>query len=384
MSRKIKIAAIQMDANPAPTVERLERAERLVTQATGAGAELIVLPELFNTGYTYDDENHRRAEALDGPTATWIKDTAARLKIHLAGSLMLLDGVEVYNALLLFAPDGRMWRYDKTYPWGWERGYFRDGKDITVAHTDLGRLGMMICADVGHLDLWRRYAGQVDLMLVSSCPPDIGKGMVCFPGGEQVALEQMGPLLASVKEAAPLMFGEMLNEQSAWLGVPAVNTVGAGRITSAIPHGTLLLLALLPFAPWLTRYLAQASQARIICDMTPGCKVVDASGQVLAELMQAQGEAFALAEVTLADQRPQPSGAQPPSRLSPFVYLASDVLLPWLSIPTYRRGLRRAWGQEMAPLEMSAWQWVALSGASVVAGALVGLFFRRFARPERS
>ena len=108
-----------MDANPAPTGERLARAERLVGEAAAAGAQLVVLPELFNVGYGYSAANHRLAEPPAGPTIAWMKETAARLNVHLAGSLMLLDGDEAYNALLLLAPDGRTWRYDKNYPWGW-------------------------------------------------------------------------------------------------------------------------------------------------------------------------------------------------------------------------------------------------------------------------
>jgi predicted amidohydrolase len=112
MTREIKVAAIQMDANPAPTGERMARADKLVKAAAEAGAQLVVLPELFNTGYAYSDENFRLAERLDGMTVGWMRETAASLHIHLAGSLMLLDGNEVYNSLLLFAPDGRYWLGD--------------------------------------------------------------------------------------------------------------------------------------------------------------------------------------------------------------------------------------------------------------------------------
>ena len=371
-SKTIKIAAIQMDANPAPTPQRLERAANLVDQAASAGAQLVVLPEVFNTGYGYSPENHLRAETLQGPTAQWMKSTAARLNIHLAGSLMLLDGDEVYNALLLFAPDGRMWRYDKNYPWGWERGYFRDSHRITVAQTDLGDIGMMICWDAGHLELWQRYAGQIDLMLISSCPPDIGDPTYHLPGDVQVTFDDFGPMGAFLKGTGRAVFGEMLNQQTAWLGVPTVNTVSCGHIRTAIPNGRASLLSMVGFAPWLAKYLPVADQLEMSCGFMPGCKVVDASGKVLAELPQEAGEAFTLAEVGLTEKKPQPQSSQPPSAVPWPSYLVSDMVLPWLSIPVYRSGLRQAWGERMAPIQASTRQWMLVAGLGALAGFALG------------
>ena len=113
MPHTIKIAAVQMIARPASLSERLARAETLVVHAAQGGAQLVVLPELFNTGYEYCDENCRRAEALDGPTSTWMKQTANRYSVHIAGTFLRLDSQDIYNTLLLVAPDGRAWRYDK-------------------------------------------------------------------------------------------------------------------------------------------------------------------------------------------------------------------------------------------------------------------------------
>jgi predicted amidohydrolase len=340
MSRTIKVAAIQMDANPAPTAQRLARAGRLVAEAAAAGARLIVLPELFNSGYAYDDANFGLAEPLDGLTAAWMKDTAARLGVHLAGSLMVLDNHDVYNALLLFAPNGQAWRYDKLHPWGWERGYFREGRGIVVAKTELGDLGLMICWDAAHIDLWRQYAGSVDMMLISSCPPDVSDPVYHFPDGEQVAANDMGPAMAAMRGAGRQVFGDMIDQQSAWLGVPAVNTVGCGHIQTAIPNGRASFLAFLPAAPWLVKHLPQADGMRLSCGMVPGCKVVDNQGRVLAELTQEEGEAFTLAEVTLAGEKPSPRGPQPRSTPSWLAYFVSDILLPALAMSVYRKGLR--------------------------------------------
>ena len=377
MPRKLRIAAVQMDANPAPTADRLSRADRLVAAAAEAGAQLVVLPELFNTGYAYSDANYRLAETLSGPTVAWMKQSAARLNVHLAGSLMLLDQDEIYNSLLLFAPDGRTWRYDKQYPWGWERGYFREGDRITVADTDLGRLGMMICWDVAHPALWRRYAGRVDLMVIASCPPDVSNPTFHFPDGAPLTFDDMGPIIASMKGSGRLVFGDMINQQTAWLGVPAVNTVGSGHIRTEIPNGLGTFLTFLPAAPWLLGYLPQAGRMEMSCDMVRGCKVVDADGQVQTELAQEQGETFTVAEVVLADDMPRPRRPQPGSLAPPLTCLVSDVLLPSLSIPVYRRGLRRTWGGGMAPVAVSTRRWTVLLAIGVVAGFVVGRLLGR-------
>lgn len=377
MPRNLTLAAIQLDANPAPTADRLARAQTQLEQAAAQDAHLAVLPELFNTGYIYDDSNYTRAERMDGPTVTWMRETAARLNLHLAGSLMLLDVDEVYNALLLFAPNGRMWRYNKVYPWGWERGYFRNGRDVTVAETDLGRIGMLVCWDTAHLDLWRRYAGQVDFMLVSSCPPDVSNPTYRFPDGETATFADMGPLVQGMQDAGKRLFGEMVNEQTAWLGVPMVATVGAGRVTTRLPQAKASLAAMVPLAPWLAKYVPVAEDVEMSCDIVPGCKVVDANGKVLASVSEGSGDAFTLGEVVVRDQRPVPNRDQPASSLPPMVYVTSDYLLPWLTIPTYRQGLRRAWGAQMAPLEASTRQWVVVALGAGLLGYLMGRRKRR-------
>jgi len=346
MSRKIKIAAIQMDANCAPTSERLQRAERLIRQIVPSKVDLVVLPELFNTGYGYTAENFQRAEPLSGQTVTWLKETAVQHHIHLAGSLMLADGQEIYNALLLFAPDGRMWRYDKSYPWGWERAYFRGRKGITVAETDLGDIGLMVCWDAAHRDLWRQYAGQVNLMVISSCPPDVTNPTFIFENGDKVTFNDFGKAGQSLKNTGRLLFGEMVNQQTAWLGVPAVQTVGSGHIQTAIPNGLLSLISYLPVAPKLIKYLPQGNSIQLACDFVQGCKIVDGKGNVQTELEQAQGETFAIAEVIVPDKKTEPDNPQPKSLLPGIAYLSSDIVLPLLMLPVYRQGVGQVFARE--------------------------------------
>ncbi len=377
MPHTITAAAIQMDATPAPLAERLTRAQQLIELAAHDGARLIVLPEVFNTGYRYTIENYQRAEPSDGSTATWMKDLAARLNVHLAGSILLLDHGEIFNSLLLAAPDGNLWRYDKNYPWAWERAYFRAGHGITVARTQLGDIGLMICWDAAHPSMWRQYAGQIDLLVISSCPPDVSNPTYLFPNGDRVTFDDLGPLMRALKGSAPRIFGEGINRQAAWLGVPVIHTVACGQFNCAVPNGPGSLLLLAPFAPWLLKYWPQAEFTQISCSMTPGCKIVDAQGQVLNEIAPEQGEVIALAEIRLPQHKPQPREAQPPRAANWLVYFSSDLALPALMRERYRRGLQTLPDQSPFPRNFEARKWMLILGLGALIGLALAVFWPR-------
>lgn len=322
---------------PAPLPERLARAENLVTRAAQAGAQLVALPELFNTGYAYCKENFARVETADGPTAQWMKQTSARLGIHLAGSLWLRDGQDTYNALLLYAPDGRVWRYDKNYPWGWERAYVREGSAITIAETDLGSIGMLLCWDMAHADLWRKYAGKVDLILACSCPPNFSDPIYHFSNGARVTGAMMGPVFRRMLHSELRVFVDTPEQQSAWLGVPFISSTACGNLRTPIPNPMGSFLGLLPTAPWLIRLLPHVSQMEVSARVVEAARIFAADGRQLAGLCNEQGEAFGLVEVTLPAERPQPQGPQPKPPVSRLMYLVSDTLLTAISLGTYAR-----------------------------------------------
>ncbi len=342
MERKLKVAAIQMDASPAPKKERLERADKLVAGAANDGAQFVLLPELFNIGYGYIDENYANAEAIDGLTATWLRETAAKYGIHLGGAILLWDDGDIYDALLLFAPDGRMWRYDKQYPWGWERAYFRGRKEPVVAHTDLGDIGMLICWDVAHPKLWKQYAGKVDFMAVSSCPPDVTNPSYMLPQGGKLTLDDFGPLGKLLKDTGRLLFGDMVNQQTGWLGVPTVQTGGSGHIRTTVPRAFLSFFSYAVAVPTLIKYLPQASQMEMECDFVQGNKIIDRDGSVKSESIQSDGDSYTLAEIDLLPSKGQPRGDQPGSLLPWLTYLSSDFMLPILMRPLYRRAVKKS------------------------------------------
>lgn len=346
MSQQLRLAAVQMDVQPAPVFERLARAEVLVRRAAEAGARLILLPELFNTGYQYATMNYYLAETLNGPTATWLQQQATAHNCHLAGSFLRREDEHIYNTLLLAAPDGRYWLYDKQYPWGWERAYFQAGYRVDIAETSLGRIGMLICWDTAHPQLWRRYAAQVDLMLVSSSPPQVTNPRYHLPDNHEIGPESLGMLKAGLGDDAPRLFSEGVPAQAAWLGVPLVAASAGGTCLTPLPAARNTLLSLLPMAPHLARYLSQADQITLEAPLVGRTQIRAADGTCLAELPQGAVENVIVQDVTVHAERRQPEGSQPVLNLHPLSYLLSDRLLPFLTHRTYNEGRRRAIGQK--------------------------------------
>ncbi|HEY4721200.1 MAG TPA: carbon-nitrogen hydrolase family protein, partial [Anaerolineae bacterium] len=279
----IKVAAIQMLSRVGDVAGNLRQAEALVTEAAQAGAQLIVLPEVFNTGYKYVEANYQLAEAPDGPTYRWLRDSAARLGIHLAGALLLRKRGEIYDTLVLAAPDGRAWEYDKLHPCGWERAYFRAGRQPIVAETDLGKFGLMICYDAAHPDLFRAYAGRVQLIINSACPPMLGDLQIHFADETRLALADTSAFARGVHRRGRLIFNEDTRAQGHWLGVPIVQAMPSGHFSSPVPRPTLSLAFGLMFKPRLWRLIRQARHATVSAPFFAQSFIADATGQIVAQ-----------------------------------------------------------------------------------------------------
>jgi predicted amidohydrolase len=338
MVAKLKIAAVQMRSSYGNVTANLTKAESFVREAARAEAKLVVLPELFNTGYGYTPVNYELTETPEGPTYRWLVELASELDIHLAGSFLLRKGDDIYNTLLLAAPDGQTWEYDKTHPWGWERAYFCAGKGPLIADTALGKFGMLICYDVAYPDLFAAYAGKVQLLLVSSCPPKVNRMTIHFPDGTDVEMVDTGPVAKLIQESGDHLFDADLRDQAARLSVPMVNAMPFGDFVSPVPRAKLSFGVSVAGNPNLWKLLGDSDQATISAGYNQHTQITAASGHMLAG--PPEGDGLAIAEVEIPDLPPQPTKPQPKMRLHPASRWVSS-LLSWLVIPEYKRNQKR-------------------------------------------
>lgn len=345
MSRTISSAVIQMQAAPSARHERLALAAERIGQAATAGAQLIVLPAYFNTGFSYDEALYERAESMEDVTVSWLKEQAAHNQAHIAGTLMIRELNEVYETAILAAPDGRIWRADCQYPLLWERSLIRNGERTTVAHTDLGLIGLMVGWDAAQSELWTAFGARVDLVLWFGALPDFSGAEVLIGTGIHT-LKELGGVASWIARDAVLMPSE-LAAWTRWLGVPLIASAATGQVDSVLPMPLFSFGALLDQRDWLKfKLMANAGDARLRFSFSALTNILDGAGRPFG---QTEGDVLR-ADVPLADEPPIPPPTVPGltrTRLGRDLLTAiSDAMM----IPVYRRGLRRTWGGRMAPM----------------------------------
>jgi predicted amidohydrolase len=151
--RKVNIGLVQMKMARDPN-RNLEKAAAMVTQAADQGAQVVCLPELFDSLYF---PQHRESEIL--PTAIPSSATERLSEVArsnevvlIGGSLFERSGSRVYNTSFIFDDEGEMvGSYRKVHlpqdPGFYERDYFCAGNRYRVFNTRYGRIGVLICFD---------------------------------------------------------------------------------------------------------------------------------------------------------------------------------------------------------------------------------------------
>lgn len=235
----MRAAAIQFFATPFALEQNLKTAERLTREAASQGARLIVLPELFNTGYVYTPKLFSAAENEDGPTVRWLTHLSAELNAILGGTLLLRDGQRLFNTFVLVEPDGKFHCYRKQHPFVWEHCYFESGDTPLIAETSIGRIGLLICWDAAFRSAWEAYRGKVDLVLIASAPPRFHRAVLNFPRARRVYVADLSPELLRHRDAIDDWYLGGLARGARFVGAPVVSAMMAGRFVTTLPFARL-------------------------------------------------------------------------------------------------------------------------------------------------
>lgn len=184
-NRTMRAALIQMDCVFGDVEKNLLHAVTMIEEAAGKGANIICLPECFNTGYAVDrvEEMASLAETLSGKTIGFMGETARRLGCYLIAPMILQIGNGIAeNAAVLLGDQGEVLGvYAKNHLSGGEKHYLRRGYGYPVFETKYGNIGIIICYDMAHPETARILAEKgAEVIFVPSAWRDMRKFMHGF------------------------------------------------------------------------------------------------------------------------------------------------------------------------------------------------------------
>lgn len=161
---EVTVACIQFEPVIGQPDRNLAAMEARIRTAAAAGADLVVLPELADSGYVFETQEEIAALARPipaGESAQRLCALAAELGIHIVSGLAEAAEGTFYNSALICGPDGPLGTYRKLHLWGRENLFFKPGNlGLPVFSTPLGRIGVAICYDGWFPETFRILAAQ--------------------------------------------------------------------------------------------------------------------------------------------------------------------------------------------------------------------------------
>ncbi|SFR37889.1 Carbon-nitrogen hydrolase [Robiginitalea myxolifaciens] len=160
---KLHLALLQSDLvweSPDKNLENFDRMLAAVSEQT----DLVVLPEMFSTGFTMNPERVERDAAAR--TLEWMRDRAASMNIALAGSLVWPLETGYANRFIFMCPDGQFHFYDKrhTFTLTGEHKAYKSGDQKVVWQYKGFRICPQICYDL-RFPVFSRNTEDYDLLL---------------------------------------------------------------------------------------------------------------------------------------------------------------------------------------------------------------------------
>lgn len=179
----MKVASIQLNIKWHDKQANLNRAKEFIARAADAGCELIVFPEMFNTGYSMS--HHEIAEPLEGDSISLICSLAKEFKINIVGGIAIANTNHAkknaasdeprYENIAFFINHlgDLVSQYCKNYPFSLagEKQVYATGDKQAIFQLGDFSVTTFICYDLRFPEVFRKAAKKVDLIIVIASWP---------------------------------------------------------------------------------------------------------------------------------------------------------------------------------------------------------------------
>lgn len=171
LSPTLRVTLIQSNLHWESVEKNIEQFS-LKIKAIEEQTDLILLPEMFSTGFTMNASAH--AEAMDGTTVQWMRKMAFQKQAVITGSLIIEEDKKYYNRLIWMRPDGSFNHYDKRHLFSLaeEQNTYVAGKHQWIMVWKGWKIYPLICYDL-RFPVWARRKKDMDydlLLYVANWP----------------------------------------------------------------------------------------------------------------------------------------------------------------------------------------------------------------------
>lgn len=246
-SSTVSVALEQIPVRAGEVAQNLETVLARSRSALGAGADVVVLPELATTGYVVDPEEVARlAEPLDGPSVDAITALAREHAGLIAMGMCERDGDAFFNTVVVVDGDGPVLHYRKLHLFDAEQVAYTPGDlGLPVAQTPYGVLGVCICYDLRFVEVLRALSLRgAELVLApaawvggfDSTVPQVGAtrhvdGVIAQANLDQVAVVAVSQVAGASHGGPPTLGGSV--------AVDAYGDLLAGPLSRSEPDAAL-------------------------------------------------------------------------------------------------------------------------------------------------
>jgi predicted amidohydrolase len=143
--------------------KRRENLKAVADAVANVSLDLLVLPELFNTGYLFTAKQDlvELAEPVPGPTTLFLQEITARKQMFIVHGIAERHHDKFYNSAVLLGPDGVRAVYRKAHLFLEEKLYFAPGDTpFTVHQVGNAKIGILVCFDYWFTEAVRQLALQ--------------------------------------------------------------------------------------------------------------------------------------------------------------------------------------------------------------------------------
>lgn len=148
-----KLAMIQMDVKGGLPGQNLSLAAKKIREAAKNGARIALLPEALDFGWCHTSARDQAGPIPGGKSFTALSRAAKENGVYVCAGIVERDGDRLYNAAVIINPAGDLLiKHRKLNELSFAHDLYDQGDRLNVVHTELGTLGLLICADANAVE----------------------------------------------------------------------------------------------------------------------------------------------------------------------------------------------------------------------------------------